>query len=91
MLTALRARDCDALMPLLGGPVAARLRGKRCEDVIAGERLSSMPDARVGEARRDGRDSRAFMVPVRLGAAPDAELVLLRVEMSGGAYRVVAM
>ncbi len=91
MLAALRARDCGALMPLLGETVAARLRGKSCEDAIAGERLSRMPGARVGEARRDGRDGRAFMVPVQLGPSPDAELVLLRVEVSNGEYRVVAM
>ena len=91
MLAALREHDCEAFMPLLGAQVATRLHGKSCEEVIAGERLSHVEGARVGEARRDGRDPRAFMVPVRLGPAPDAELVLLRVEVKDGEYRVVAM
>lgn len=91
MLSALQAHDCEALMPLLGAEVAARLHGKTCEEVVARERLSHVEGARVGEARRDGRDPRAFMVPVQLGPAPDAELVLLRVEIKDGQYRVVAM
>ena len=91
LLAALRKQDCTALLPLLGGPVAARLQGKDCKEVIAGERLAKIGGVRVGEARRDGRDPRAFMVPVHLGHTPDAPLVLLRVELSNGEYRVVEM
>ncbi len=91
LLAALRQQDCPALLPLLGGSVAARLQSKDCKEVIAGERLVKVAGVRVGEPRRDGRDPRAFMVPVHLGPAADAPLVLLRVEVSNGEYRVVEM
>lgn len=91
LLAALRKQDCTALLPLLGGSVATRLQGKDCKEVIAAERLAKIGGVRVGEARRDGRDPRAFMVPVHLGHTPDAPLVLLRVELSNGEYRVVEM
>lgn len=88
------AGDCAGLDELVAGAVAERMAGHGgCEQMMREDPgAMAMTLVAMEPPRRDGRNPRAWMVPLQLRSDDDEEMPsLARVEWLEGRFRLVAM
>ena len=91
LFDALAEHDCEAIAPLLGGALRARMGTKPCADFLASEPLASVEVRQIGEAQVDGRDPRSFFVTVSIVEAGRERPVMVRTAQGSDGHRVVSM
>lgn len=91
LFASLEARDCGGIAVALGETLRSKMQRTSCDQFLAREPLVQAGRMAIGEARRDGRDGRAFMVTVSLDNDAEPRPVIVRVAPEDGAYRVVSM